>query len=150
MIGTLASDTTLLITVGMPNRPLCAGSGGLARTWPRLPSRLSSSDGLLAADIGAGADALLDVEVRDRAGRHAPRDIERRVERGDRVRVFRARIDVALGRADREAGDRHALDQHERIAFHQHPIGERAGIALIRIADDELALALARRRRSST
>ena len=44
MIGTLASDITLLITVGMPNRPLCAGSGGLARTWPRLPSRLSSSE----------------------------------------------------------------------------------------------------------
>jgi len=30
--GTVASDTRLLITVGLPNRPLWAGSGGLART----------------------------------------------------------------------------------------------------------------------
>ena len=71
----------------------------------------------------------------------APRDVQRGIERGDRVRVLRARIDVALCRADREAGDRHALDQHERIAFHQHAVGECAGIAFVGVADDELALA---------
>ena len=32
----------LLMTVGLPNRPESAGRGGFARTWPRLPSRLSS------------------------------------------------------------------------------------------------------------
>jgi hypothetical protein len=42
MTGTEASVITLLITVGLPNRPSSAGSGGLARTTPRLPSRLSS------------------------------------------------------------------------------------------------------------
>ena len=42
MMGTLASEITLLITVGRPNRPSMAGSGGLARTMPRLPSMLSS------------------------------------------------------------------------------------------------------------
>ena len=44
MIGTLASVMTLLMIVGCPNNPLIAGSGGFARTWPRLPSRLSSSE----------------------------------------------------------------------------------------------------------
>jgi hypothetical protein len=43
MSGTLARVITLLITVGRPNRPATAGSGGLARTMPRRPSRLSSS-----------------------------------------------------------------------------------------------------------
>ena len=40
--GTAASDSTLLTTVGRPNSPSSAGIGGLARTIPRLPSRLSS------------------------------------------------------------------------------------------------------------
>ena len=42
--GTLASVITWLITVGLPMKPWIAGSGGLKRTSPRLPSRLSSSE----------------------------------------------------------------------------------------------------------
>ena len=42
MYGTAAMVSTLLMTVGRPNRPEIAGSGGFARTMPRLPSRLSS------------------------------------------------------------------------------------------------------------
>ena len=42
--GTLASVSTLLTTVGLPNRPSMAGIGGFARTMPRLPSRLSSME----------------------------------------------------------------------------------------------------------
>ncbi len=41
-IGTAHSVSTLLTTVGWPNSPAIAGIGGLARTSPRLPSRLSS------------------------------------------------------------------------------------------------------------
>ena len=40
--GTDAKVSTLLITVGLPNKPSSAGSGGLARTTPRFPSRDSS------------------------------------------------------------------------------------------------------------
>jgi hypothetical protein len=40
--GTVASVSRLLTTVGRPKRPSSAGSGGLARTTARLPSRLSS------------------------------------------------------------------------------------------------------------
>lgn len=42
--GTVASVRTLFTTVGRPNRPSIAGIGGLARTVPRLPSRLSSME----------------------------------------------------------------------------------------------------------
>ena len=38
--GTVASESTLLTTVGRPMNPSSAGIGGLARTIPRLPSRL--------------------------------------------------------------------------------------------------------------
>ncbi|MNN23562.1 hypothetical protein D3C81_1369660 [compost metagenome] len=38
MIGTLASVSTLLITVGWPHNPLTAGNGGFGFGMPRLPS----------------------------------------------------------------------------------------------------------------
>ena len=34
----LISVSTLLTTVGLPNRPFCTGNGGLARGSPRKPS----------------------------------------------------------------------------------------------------------------
>ena len=40
--GTEASEITLFTTVGLPMKPSSAGRGGLARTTPRLPSRLFS------------------------------------------------------------------------------------------------------------
>jgi hypothetical protein len=61
-----------------------------------------------------------------------------------RQRAMRVRI---LGSARRrspavaptgEAGDGHALDQQERIAFHQHAVGEGAAVALVGVADDVL------------
>ena len=58
------------------------------------------------------------------------------VEGRDGVRIFRAGVDVTLGRADREGGDRHALDQAERVALQQHAVGVGAGVALIGVADD--------------
>ena len=52
------------------------------------------------------------------------------------MRIFDTQIDEAASRADRDTGDRHALDQREGIAFHEHAIGERARVALVRIARD--------------
>ncbi len=63
------------------------------------------------------------------------------IERDLRMRVFRAQVDVTLRGSDRDAGNRHALDEHERIAFHDHAVGERAAVALVRVADDVLLLA---------
>ena len=66
------------------------------------------------------------------------------------MRILAAQIDVAARRADRETGNRHALDQAERIAFHQHAIGKCAGVAFIGIADDVLLRTLGARAPSST
>ena len=72
------------------------------------------------------------------------------VHRADRVRIFRADIDEALGGADGDARDRHALDQHEGIALHDHAVGEGAAVALVGIADDVFAVGAGVAPRSST
>ena len=36
--STLTSVSTLLMTVGLPKRPVCTGNGGLLRGSPRKPS----------------------------------------------------------------------------------------------------------------
>ena len=109
--------------------------------------------GLLAADIGAGADPDLEIEavigaadaLAEIAG--APRGLDRRVHRRDGVRIFRADVDVALGGADRDGGDRHALDHHEGIAFHDHAVGEGAAVAFVGVADDVFAVGAGLRHR---
>ena len=65
------------------------------------------------------------------------------------MRIFGADIDVALGGADRDAGNRHAFDQHEGIAFHDHAVGEGAAVALVGIADDVFLLRAASAPRSA-
>ena len=103
--------------------------------------------GLLAADVGAGTNTDLDVEGLARAehvgaehGGSARRG-DRLFHRRDRVRVLGANVDVALGRLGCETSDGHALDQDERIALHDHAVGERARVALVGVADDVLLLA---------
>src|SRR5690606_5156981 len=90
--------------------------------------------GFLTADVGPGADA--DFAVERGNDRSAKRD--RLVQLSDRVRVFAADIDVALGRTDGLAGNRHTFDEGERIAFHDHPVGEGAAVAFVGVADDVL------------
>ena len=108
-----------------------------ALAFQRLQQR-----GLLAADVGAGAQAHFEIEALAAAQKILTQVVRRisrvyrRLERNLRVRVLPAQIDVAPRGAGREPRDRHALDQHEGIALHQHAIGERARIALIGIADD--------------
>jgi hypothetical protein len=75
---------------------------------------------------------------------------QRRFERSDGVRILGADVDVALRGADREAGDRHAFEQAEGIALHQHAVGEGARIALVGIADDVFLRRRAWRARSAT
>ncbi len=96
----------------------------------------------LAADIGARADADLHVEgvagAEHRRPEHAvlAGDRHRLFHGGDGAGIFRADVDIALGRAGRDAGNRHALDQHEGIALHDHAVGEGAAVALVGVADD--------------
>ena len=69
MIGTEASDSTLLITVGLPNRPLMRRQRRLGAHLAALAFEALEQRGLLAADVGAGADPHLEVEARARAAR---------------------------------------------------------------------------------
>ena len=57
------------------------------------------------------------------------------------MRIFGAAIDITFARPDRDGGNRHAFDEHERIAFHHHAIGKRAAIAFVGIADDVFEIA---------
>jgi len=50
------------MAVGWPNRPTCAGNGGLLRGSARFPSIELISAVFLARDVGTGAPPDLDVE----------------------------------------------------------------------------------------
>ena len=60
MKGIAANDSTLLITVGLPNRPLCAGSGGLARTMPIQLAGNVKFGGLFETAFGITLGELVD------------------------------------------------------------------------------------------
>jgi hypothetical protein len=53
----------------------------------------------------------------------------------DRERVLRPDVDVCLGRADRVGGEGHAFDEAVRVAFDDGAVHERAGVALVGVAD---------------
>ncbi len=102
--------------------------------------------GLLAAHIGAGAEPDFHVEGVARAhdvvaeiARFA-RFLDGDLQGLEGVGIFRAEIDIAVGGAHRDAGDGHALDEHEGIAFHDHAVGEGAAVAFVGVADDVFLL----------
>jgi len=130
IIGGVAIESTLLTTVGLPNRPTCAGSGGFARTMPRLPSRLFEQPKFLAADIGAGAmrNSMSKEKSEPRTclpsapaarGGHSASGEDLRSDR-----IFGAQIDITLVGADGEAANGHAFDQRKRIALHDHAVAK--------------------------
>ena len=102
--------------------------------------------GLFATDIGTGTDPDFQIEAVAGSG-NACAEIagalcrcDGGIHRLDGVRIFRTNVDVALGRTDRDTRNRHALDHHEGIAFHDHAIGEGAAVALVGVADDVFAI----------
>ena len=136
------------MTVGLPNSPESAGSGGFARTSPRLPSRLSSIEVSSpqtyepAPSRGSMSKALRRAEDPTAQQTGGAGALDRAREDVERVRILRADVDVALGRPDREGGDRHPFDNEKGIALHQHPVGESATVALVGVADDILLIRL--------
>ena len=147
MVGTLAKVSTLLMTVGLPNRP---GLDGIGRTGPRhaaLAFDAVHQGGFLAADEGAGAHLDDDVEVEA-----AAQDVlaQQAVFLGlgdgglqvlDGQRVLGADVDVGLGGADGVAAGDHAFQQPVRIALADRAIHERARIAFVGVADHVLLVA---------
>src|SRR5205085_6986923 len=115
----------------------------VARLAPVPLDRLEESR-LLAADIRAGADAELDVE--GEAGAHdvaaeqssRARVRERVLQALVRERILGAHVDVAALAAGRVRGDRHRLEECERVALHEHAVLERAGLGLVGVAHQEM------------
>ena len=66
---------------------------------------------------------------------------DRLAEALDRQRVLGAAVHVAFGRADRVGGDEHALDDAEGVALEHRAVHERAGVALVGVADEVLLAA---------
>ena len=101
--------------------------------------------GFFAANIGSGPQAHFQMEgmlaAQHRRADHALclGDADRALQGAESVRVFGAQIDVTARGPHRDAGNRHALDEGERVALHQHAVGKRAAIALIGVADDVFA-----------
>ena len=146
MIGTEASEITLLMTVGLSKGPCVPAAaawrarrraclpGCSAARSPRRRHRRRRRLGLRCRRHGR-------TEHVDAQHARLASDLDRLVHRRNRMRIFRAHIDEALGRAGREPGDRHAFDQHEGIALHDHAVGECAAVAFVGIADDVFAVA---------
>ena len=130
------------MTVGRPNRPLVRRQrrlgahharaclrGSRAATSPRRRHRRRRRRGSRGRTHARADDAGAEQPL-------APRRRDRRAHRGDGMGIFGTDVDVALGRADGDAGDRHAFDEDEGIALHDHAVGEGAAVALVGIADD--------------
>jgi hypothetical protein len=103
---------------------------------------------LLADDVGARALDDRDVE-REVAAEHARAEHavavrlrDRRLQQRLGARVLRARQDEAVVGPDGVARERHPLDQQVRVGLHEDLVDVGAGIALVAVGDDELALAL--------
>ncbi|MPM97239.1 hypothetical protein SDC9_144412 [bioreactor metagenome] len=105
-----------------------------------LAFQRSDERGFLAADEGAGA--LLDDDLQ-----LAPADDVELVfadlpdgdfEVADRHRIFGAAVDEQLGRAGGVGGDQHAFEHLVRNRFHQRAVHERARVALVGVADQDL------------
>ena len=144
MVVTAASVSTLWISVGLPNNPLIAGTGGLNRTRPRFPSRLSSSD-VSSPHMYAPAPIRNSMSNAPTRAARVATEHARAASRGQRARqyvartrILRTQVHVALRRARRDRGDQHAFDQLKRIRFDQQPVRKRSGIALVRVAHDVL------------
>ena len=60
---------------------------------------------------------------------------DRDLKPSQRERVLAAEVDVAVLAAGRVRGDRHRLDQRERIALEHHAVLERARLGFVGVAD---------------
>src|SRR5439155_20788151 len=97
---------------------------------------------LLAADVGAGAAADLDVEAeplpQDIVAEEAagPGLLDGALQALDRQRVLAADIDEAALAGGGAGGDGHRLEERERVLFHQDAVFEGAGLRLVGVADE--------------
>ena len=130
MTGMFASVSTLLMTVGRPQRPLTAGNGGRGLGMPRLPS-IDWRSAVSSPQTNAPAPKRSSMS---NFMRLANRDLE--AVNGERV--LRADVDEALRGADRVARDRHRLEDRVGVALKSGAVHVRARVALVGVADHVL------------
>ncbi len=130
-------DDRGLLPVAVRDRIRRAVTRHAALALERLDQR-----GFLAADVRARADVDPDVEVETGLPADAVAEqfrfaapFERRLERVEQVAVLAAQVQEAVAGADRVGGHRHAVEHEVGVAREQHTVLERAGLALVGIAD---------------
>src|SRR6202521_2548665 len=112
---------------------------GLDREW-RLVARLAALSldrvekrGLLSADIGPRAAPDLDFEIEKSFGGGLRNRVFNPMAR---ERVFAPDVQITLLATRRESGDRHRLDNGERITLQELPVLEGPGLGFVRIAHE--------------
>ena len=135
--ATLANVSTLLITVGLPHRPLSVGKGGRIRGWPRSPSiewiRAVSSPHTNAPRAEADLQVEIEARAEDVLAQEPPLAAlgNRVFDPLDGQRILGPDVEEPLLGADREAADEHAFDHVERVGLEHAAIHERARVALV-------------------
>ena len=147
MTGTLHQVSTLLMFVGQPLSPRCAGKGGRGGGPARPALGAGDEGGLLSADEGSRARGYLEVEGEGRAEDVPPQDAGLARRRSTALRealdgegILGPHVDEALGSAHRVGADGHALDEHVRIGLYLVAVHVGARIALVSVADDVFAV----------
>ena len=142
MGGMLYQVSTLLMLVGWPHRPFCAGIGRARARAAGASFQRADQCGFFAADECARALDQLDVEVeaaaQDILAEQAvvPGLRDGHVQPVDRQRVFGADIDDAMRGAGDVAADGHAFEQRMRVALDLVAVHVGARIALVGVADE--------------
>jgi hypothetical protein len=149
--GILAKVSTLLITVGLPHKPLLAGKGGLGRGMPRSPS-MEAIKAVSSPQTKAPAPSLtLIFSPKSLSKSLSPRKplssacFKSKAQPVHRQRVFGANIDITEGGADGIGADDHSLNHRVGVALDNGAIHKSTGIPLVGIADDVSLRSLRRR-----
>jgi hypothetical protein len=128
--------------VGLLQSPLICGYGGFARGTARLPSRAVS---IAVSSPGTAVQMELKVEsgAQDILAEIAlgTRLVDRALHAPAGKRVFGTHEDVGGARLDRESADDSAFDQLVRVALHQQPVLEGAGLHLVGVNHEVFACA---------
>ena len=134
-----------------PEQTLNCRKRGLGSHHASAPFDALQHRRLFPAHVRARAHADLDIK-RDKRSENSltqppvgASDVDRLCHHRDGIGVLRAHIhDSAVG-TDGVGGNRHPLQEQERIPFHHHSVGVRAAIALVGVDAD--VLVCGRRRR---
>ena len=86
----------------------------------------------MAAEAEAGAEDVVAEQT------EFLRLLDREFQTGDGDRVLRTDVEVTVLRADGVAGDHHTFDDGQGVRLKDRTVHERAGVALVAVADDVL------------